>query len=250
MKRKLILHIPHSSYHIPLTDGYAVSEECIQEEILKLTDWYTDELFQSSDDFSVVAAFSRVFCDVERFVDDSQEVMAQYGMGVCYEKGDDGKVIRKVDDQLRETILEHYYWKHHNRLTEVVSQQLKEYGKALILDCHSFPSKPFVRDLDQSDNRPDFNIGTDSFHTPTELVEMTEEFFQSRGFSLGIDAPYAGSIVPLKFYGKDKNVMSIMLEVNRKLYLNEPSNQQSDNFQDTKQVVQEYTQTLRTFFNK
>ena len=249
MKRRLILHVPHSSDHIPLREGYTVSDERIQEEILKLTDWYTEDLFHSVEDIMVIAPFSRVFCDTERFADDRKEVMAKVGMGVCYEKSDDGRIIRKVSEELKQTILREHYWKHHNLLTNSVAEQLDLDGKALILDCHSFPSKPFVRDIDQTDNRPDFNIGTDSFHTPNELIELSEEFFKNRGLSLGIDAPYAGTIVPMDFYGTDGRVMSIMLEVNRKLYLAEPTNQRSADYKNTKQIVQEYIQTLQTFLN-
>ena len=250
MKRRLILHVPHSSDHIPLREGYTVSNEPIEAEILKLTDWYTEDLFHSSKDNMVTASFSRVFCDTERFADDSQEVMSKVGMGVCYERSDDGRVIRQVSKELKDTILQDYYWKHHNKLKDTVTDQLKVHGKALILDCHSFPSTPFVRDLDQTRDRPDFNIGTDSFHTPAELIELSEEFFQQRGFSVGIDAPYAGTIVPVDFYGKDRNVTSIMLEINRKLYLNEPTNQKSADYQSTKRIVQQYIHTLQTFINK
>jgi len=45
--KNLILHIPHSSTTIPMTDGYVGSPTEIQNEILKLTDWYTDEWFYS-----------------------------------------------------------------------------------------------------------------------------------------------------------------------------------------------------------
>jgi hypothetical protein len=38
---------------------------------------------------------SAIFCTPERFFDDSQEIMAQFGMGVL-RKNDDGQVIRKV----------------------------------------------------------------------------------------------------------------------------------------------------------
>ena len=63
MKRRLILHVPHSSDHIPLRGGYTVSDELIEVEILKLTDWCTEDLFHSREDIMVIAPFSRVFCE-------------------------------------------------------------------------------------------------------------------------------------------------------------------------------------------
>ncbi|QIA06473.1 N-formylglutamate amidohydrolase [Draconibacterium halophilum] len=65
--KQLILHIPHASTQIPDYTGFLLSSEALQEEILKLTDWYTDELFANKRDEAIIAPFSRVFCDVERF---------------------------------------------------------------------------------------------------------------------------------------------------------------------------------------
>ena len=44
--------------------------------------------------------------------------MARYGMGVLYEKSDDGSVIREIDTKLREDILHNYYWPHHEKLNQ------------------------------------------------------------------------------------------------------------------------------------
>ncbi len=71
---------------MPLKEGYVVDLASLEKEVLKLTDWYTDDLFYSNDDEMIKADFSRIFCDSERFTDDSQEIMAQYGMGVCTKK--------------------------------------------------------------------------------------------------------------------------------------------------------------------
>jgi N-formylglutamate deformylase len=242
---KLILHIPHASEYIPADAVYMVDQNTVDKEILKLTDWYTDDLFFSEDAITVKAEFSRVFCDPERFSEDSQEVMAQYGMGVLYEKSDEGIPIREVSPNLRKAILNRYYWPHHHKLNQAVEQQLKTCGKALIVDCHSFPSKPFVRDLDQSPNRPDFNIGTDPYHTPEALIAASREFFENRGYTVGIDWPYKGTIVPLAHYHKSKNVASIMLEINRALYLDEPSNVRSANYTVIKSVITEYLQIIK-----
>jgi N-formylglutamate deformylase len=248
MEQKLILHIPHSSTNIPFNDGYLVDSDILDQEMLKLTDWYTDDLFHSANDEMIVAEFSRIFCDPERFTDDSQEVMAQYGMGVLYEKTDEGEVIRKVSPELREKILNSYYWEHHKQFSKAVNNQLEQFGKCLIIDCHSYPSSPLKRDLDKNPVRPDFNIGTDTFHTPKSFIDLSISFFKDAGYTLGVDWPYLGSIVPLEHYQKNQNVCSIMLEINRALYLEEPTNQKSGRYEETKEVVKEYLKVLKDAF--
>ena len=243
--KKLILHIPHSSINMPLLDGYIIDADKIHNELVKLTDWYTDELFYSESDSMIIAPFSRIFCDVERFENDEDEIMSKVGMGVLYESFDDGSLLRKVSPSLRSRIITDYYWKHHNALLEEVNKQLKNDGSCLIVDCHSYPSKPLIRDLDQTVARPDFNIGTDKYHTPQKLIEASIAYFEQKGFSIGVDWPYKGTIVPLVNYQKNKKVNSIMLEVNRKLYLNEPSNEKSERFNEIKQITTGYLKIIK-----
>jgi len=243
--RQLVLHIPHSSTKIPYMDGYVVEDYLLEEEILKLTDWHTDELFFSEDDEMIVAEFSRIFCDPERFTDDSQEIMAQYGMGVLYERNDNGDKIRYVSPDLKNKVILEFYEKHHKKFSDAVNNQLNLFGKAIIIDCHSYPNIPLKRDLDQSPNRPDFNIGTDSYHTPKKLIDLSISFFEEAGYSLGIDKPYKGSIVPMEHYKKNKNVQTIMLEINRKLYLDEPSNNKNPDFNKIKQITSDFITLIR-----
>lgn len=244
----LLLHIPHASTTIPSKEGYLVSDAVLNDEILKLTDWFTDDLFSNDLDEAIIAPFSRIFCDVERFSDDSQEIMAKFGMGFLYEKTDTGENLRTVSTELRKKMLEGYYWKHHDRLSQAVNKQLDQFGKSLIIDCHSFPNIPRNRSLDISFPRPDFNIGTDAFHTPKKLIAASKVFFEEKGYSLGIDKPYSGTMVPMEHYHKNQNVSSIMLEVNRKLYLNEPGNLKSEGYPLAKNIVQEYLETMRSVF--
>ena len=248
MDKKIILHIPHSSTIIPFSEGFLIDSIELEKEILKLTDWYTDDLFYSNEEQMIIAPFSRIFCDPERFSDDSQEVMAQFGMGVLYEKSDAGSRIREVTPELREKILTGFYWKHHKDFSNAVNNQLESFGKAQIIDCHSYPNIPLIRDLDQNRNRPDFNIGTDSYHTSKELIDLSVDFFNRAGYSLGIDVPYGGSIVPLEHYQRNKNVQTIMLEVNRKLYLNEPSNEKNESYHTIKELTQSFIRKIKDHF--
>jgi len=244
--KNLILHIPHSSTQIPLREGYCVGDEILNQEILKLTDWYTDDLFENEIGISIKAPFSRIFCDTERFSDDSLEVMAQFGMGVLYDKTDSGEPLRHVSADLRTCILNEFYWKHHHQFTKKVKNQLEEFGLATIVDCHSFPHIPLQCSLDKSDNRPDFNIGTDAYHTPQKWIDASIAFFEEKGYSLGVDKPYEGTIVPMDYYKKNKNVQSIMLEVNRRLYLTDSTNVKSNQYLETKKVIQDFLSLVRS----
>jgi N-formylglutamate amidohydrolase len=243
--KKLILHIPHSSTNIPLLEGYVANSNQIQNEIVKLTDWYTDELFFSETDATIVAPFSRIFCDVERFENDEDEIMSKVGMGAVYERFDNGDLLRNVTSELRTKIIKDFYWKHHNTFSDRVKEELNQSNRCLIIDCHSYPSTPIIRDLDQTAVRPDFNIGIDSYHTPKNLIAASVDFFENKGYSLGVDWPYKGTIVPMDYYKKNKSVCSIMLEVNRKLYLNEPTNEKSNQFEETKRVVQSFLEMIK-----
>ena len=223
----VLLHIPHASDKIPFKDGYVVNNATLEAEILKLTDWKTYPLFGHYDNsYTMICPFSRVFCDVERFENDEDEIMAKYGMGAVYEKLDNGAPLRELTPELKEKIMIEYYWAHHyNNVNKRVKKSLDEFGVANILDCHSFSDKPFQRDLNQNSFRPDICIGTDKFHTPSRWITYAYKLFTSNGFSVKIDNPYEGTFVPSHHLHQTKEVRSMMIEVNRKLYLKEESSE-------------------------
>lgn len=243
--RQLILHIPHSSIKIPSKDGFVIDNEVIQAELNKLTDWFTDDLFDSPNDIIIKADFSRIFCDPERFIDDNIEMMSKYGMGVLYDRTDSGEKMREVSSTMREHIIKKYYVPHHKRLNDSVETQLKKYSSVLIIDCHSFSDTPFIRDIDKRPNRPEINIGTDDYHTPRFIIDRTVNYFESQGYSIGMNWPYSGTIVPVKYYNKSVKVHSIMIEINRKLYIDNISLKKTKYYGALKQIVIEYLNEIR-----
>jgi len=241
----LILHIPHASLKIPDYGKYLLPREAVDTEALHLTDLFTDELFVGGHHDTVIQAdFCRVYCDVERFDNDALEPMSKFGMGATYVQCDDGRQLRSLTLAERADIMQTCYFPHHKRLTEAVDAAIIQTGEARIVDCHSFPDRPLQCSLYQGDAKFDFNIGTDSFHTPNEWIDASVEFFANRGFRLGIDEPYAGSIVPMKHYQTDTRVKSIMLEVNRNLYMNNDYTR-SPRFADIEDVISEFLEMLR-----
>ena len=212
----MIIHIPHASTFIPPEYRDAFDSEKLSHEIEVMTDWYTDELFQCGEP-KLVFPVSRLVCDPERFRDNEEEIMSTIGMGAAYTHCSDGTPLRDVSQAEREMILRRFYDPHHAALERLVEDELKEKGTALILDGHSFYSRPLPYEKDSA--RPDFCIGTDGFHTPRKMAEALIEYFRAEGFEVLENRPFSGSIVPLRYYRKDPRVHSIMIEVNRRLYL-------------------------------
>ena len=72
-----------------------------------------------------------------------------------------------------------------------------------------------------SSDRPDICIGTDPFHTPAPVCDAFVSAFAALGFRVAVDTPFSGALVPAKYYRRDSRVQSVMVEVNRSLYLDE-----------------------------
>ena len=218
IESQMILHIPHSKTEIPFYDGFNM--DYIKNETKLLVDFATDKIFDIPNVESLIFEYNRIFCDVER-LDDNDEPLFNLGRGFFYTKTDDGKDLRVLDNVVKKKIKEEFYDIHHNKLNQMVEYRLNEYGCAVIIDCHSFSDIPFITDLDKSEVRPDICLGVDDFHTPKWLINQIKSYFEYHNLSVKINSPYSGTIIPLKYYNKNKNVIGIMIEVNRKLYMDE-----------------------------
>ena len=235
----LVRHIPHSSTVIPAEyrGQFLIDDYELQSEILRLTDWYTDKLYADLDSEQVVFPISRIICDPERFLDDDLEAASKVGMGVFYTHGTKGQVIRFKNKSLRDQIIQEYYLPHHSSLSLKVSNCLKSFGKAGILDCHSFPSSPLPTDDHLNINPPDFCLGFDDFHAPYDLMRTCQSLLSSEGFTVNINSPYSGCLIPSDFYRVNPRVLGLMVEVNRRTYMDEETGNVNDQFVRIQKII-------------
>ena len=248
----LILHIPHASTAIPpeCVADFLLDGDGLSPHLAASTDHFTDELFALSDPWATTITFpiSRLVVDPERFEDDAAEPMAARRLGVLYERGHDGEQIRDTTPpDRRQWYLERWYRPHHAALEAAVEQSIARSGAALIVDCHSYPGAPLAVDLDQSVPRPDGCLGTSGKHTPQWLVDAGLRFAAEHGWTVEVDRPYAGSIVPMRHFGKDLRVRSIMVEINRDRYMQVEGGvaRKSVGFDATRRFVLGLISTLR-----
>ena len=236
----IILHIPHASKHIPdkYLKYFTLSKKDLEIELLKMTDHFTDELFDISysNIHQLKFPLSRLLVDVERFEEDELEPMFKVGMGCIYEKTHDGKSLKLAKD-IKDELINKFYKTHHENFTKIVDAKLKQSNKVLIIDCHSFPKYPLPYELNQEMDRPEICIGTDDFHTSYKLKLLFEKLFKDFYFTIKVNKPFKGTIVPLKFYNKDKRVQSLMIEVRRDLYMDEKSREKNFKFYYIKNII-------------
>lgn len=229
MRKYILIHIPHSSLYIPkeYKKTTLLSSSKLEEENLFMCDFKVDELLDDKSQ-AIIFPYSRLYCDVERFKDDS-ELMNKYGMGYIYTRTSKGEPMFEPTAEHRK-IIDKIYDEHHKLLDNRVTKILQDYGECILIDLHSYSSK-LVKRLFDYENVPDICIGIEENYYSKELTEHFIKYFEQNGYSVKVNYPYKGSIIPNKYYGKkDTNIISIMIEINKRVYEND--------FENFKKVLQ------------
>ena len=232
----LVLHIAHDSTEVPgaVRSQFVLSDAQLARELGRMTDHHTLALFSALalPAQTVRAPVSRLVVDVERFAGDDDEPMAGRGMGAVYTTASDLQPLRRpLTAAQREDLMRTYYWPHHERFEAAVTAALAQHGRCLVIDGHSFSANalPYERAAPGSE-RPDICIGSDAFHTPDAMARAFVREFERARWHVMLNEPFAGAIVPLSRYRRDKRVTSVMVEVNRRLYLRGPGAQRLPGF--------------------
>ena len=224
--RPVIGHVPHASTAIPADEraGLRVDDAVLAAELLRMTDHHTDRLYGwvvEAGGSLLVNRVSRLVVDPERFPDDDAEPMAAAGQGAVYTRTSWGAPLRDADPAERARLMARWYQPYHAALEGLVEASLAAFGRCIVLDGHSFATVPLPAEPDQDPDRPDVCIGTDPFHTPRRLTDALCAALEADGFRVALDRPFAGALVPLRWYGADERVSAVMLEVRRGTYMDE-----------------------------
>ncbi|TQL24118.1 N-formylglutamate amidohydrolase [Streptomyces sp. SLBN-134] len=223
----VILHVPHSAREIPadVRPGIVLDDAGLERELDHITDSHTAAVAEAAAGAAGVAPWrfvnrlSRLVVDPERFPDEREEMLA-VGMGAVYTRTTHKDVLRP-DGFDPGPLVERYFRPYAEAMSEAVSERLAATGRAVIIDVHSYPSAPLPYELHGDGPRPEVCLGTDSFHTPRALLDAAREAFAACG-ETGLDSPFAGTYVPLEFYGKRAEVSALMVEIRRDTYMSEP----------------------------
>ncbi|WP_406054960.1 N-formylglutamate amidohydrolase [Streptomyces sp. NBC_01077] len=223
----VLLHVPHSSRVIPpdVRDGILLGDEELDRELDHITDAHTAEVAAvaaataGAAPWRFVNRLSRLVVDPERFPDEREEMLA-VGMGAVYTRTTHRAALRPAGFDPA-PLIDRYFTPYAEGMADAVAGRLAATGRAVIVDVHSYPTEPLPYELHGEGPRPPVCLGTDAFHTPPALLDAAREAFGGFG-GLATDTPFAGTYVPLPYYGKDPRVSALMIEIRRDVYMSEP----------------------------
>jgi N-formylglutamate amidohydrolase len=131
-----------------------------------------------------------------------------------------------VTDALRR--IESLYKPYHRALRRLFTKLHREFGSAILVDCHSMPSSAGSKD---ERPRPEFVLG-DRYGTSCVgvVAETVEETLRARGYSVSRNKPYAGGFITEHYGNPAAGLHAIQLEINRALYMDERRFERSSDF--------------------
>lgn len=222
-----IVHVPHSSTTIPddVRAQLLLEDDALAEELRHMTDAHTEALARtaaaqaSPRPWLFVNRLSRLVVDPER-LPDSHEEMYAVGMGAVYTRTSAGLPLREPSEQVEQILLKRFFHPYADALADLVDERISATGRAVLVDLHSYPvlALPYERHPDA--RRPPVCVGVDIDHTPEDLADLVWRACSAIG-QVVVNEPYAGSYTPLRHFGRDNRVSSVMVELRRDTYLRE-----------------------------
>ncbi len=242
----LVFNSPHSGRIYPST--FLAASRLDSLALRRSEDAYVEELFGFVTALGAPllhAHFPRAYLDVNREPYELDPVLFRDGLPhyantqsvrVVGGLGTIARIVSESDEIYREPLLvgaaleriNRLYTPYHETLKSLLIEAQKEFGLAVLIDCHSMPSNPIA---DQGIGRPDFVLG-DRFGTSCggELTRLAGAQLKAQGYIVALNKPYAGGYITEHYGRPHKAQHALQIEVNRALYMDETSFAKSPGF--------------------
>jgi N-formylglutamate amidohydrolase len=202
-------------------------------------DAYVDQLFAAAPAYGAPLLASRApraFVDLNRAKDELDPAVIEgvlsshhnprinSGLGVVPRVVAGGKAIYsgRITRAEAEARLAGFWHPYHQQLHMLMRQTTVQFGKAILIDCHSMPHEAITSHSRASKICPDVVLG-DRFGVAAGLGIMSqlEDAFTAAGLRVARNAPFAGAYIT-QAYGKPSSGQHVVqVEIDRSLYMDE-----------------------------
>ncbi len=237
---------PHSGRDYP--QAFLAASRLSPLALRRSEDAYVDQLFAAAVACGaplIAARFPRAYLDVNRepleldpkLFDgplpagaNTQSARVAGGLGTVPRIVADGEDIYSGRLPVAVALLriERLYHPFHEALAGLIAETHRQFGVALLVDCHSMPSSSVGPTPSQ---RPHFVVG-DRFGTScaAEVTRTITRALTDGGYDVQANRPYAGGFITEHYGRPHARTHAVQIEINRALYLDEGSLAPSANF--------------------
>lgn len=259
----LVLDSPHSGQTYPPDFRPA----CPLQALRAAEDTDVDALWDFAPRLGIpllLAHFPRSYIDANRAIDEIDLSMidgpwdgpvrpgakVRLGRGLIWRRLDDGTPVYDrllTPDEVRARISR--CWEpYHRLLDKAIAEAHARHGHVIHLNCHSMPS---IADAFSTEHpfeaHADFVLGDrDGSTADPALTERIASFLKERGYSVAINHPYKGVEIVRRQGDPARHIHSIQVEVNRKLYMDEPTRARAPGFAALKTTLHALAHWLLT----
>ena len=260
-KLPLLFASPHSGSLYPETMLETIRVPLI--DLRRTEDAFVDDLFADAPKSGgqlICANYARGYVDLNRDARELDPAMFRDGpprkVAVASPRVEAGlgclpRVSARGEPIYREQIsraegeyrLAHVHDAYHGYMRRQLDRFKEDYGLAVLIDCHSMPSRQTGR-RELADIVLGDRYGSSCDNRLTSVAERT---FRELGYSVSRNAPYAGGYTT-RCYGRPKRgVHALQVEINRSLYMDERKVVRHENFAAVKRDIMAVSEALSDF---
>lgn len=244
----IVLSSPHSGHNFP--KEFLENASLSENELRASEDCFVDELIRKASDAGmpmISLNLPRTFVDVNRDKIEIDDTMyfnhpqpqnglgsrrCRVGLGVIHRIVSQNKNIYDgllSYDEVQERI-KNVYDVYHKRLKQLVDKCVKKFGYCLVVDCHSMPSQ--ICNIMNESKPVEFCLCTLFDEScPPEMSSRLHDSLEEYNYRVEYNRPYAGAYITFNYCQPRKNIYTIQVEINRRLYMNERVYKKNADFQ-------------------
>ncbi|WP_425100348.1 N-formylglutamate amidohydrolase [Tropicibacter sp. S64] len=219
-----------------------------EQTIRSSEDAFVDRLFDCAPQFGAPllrAGAPRAYVDLNRALDELDPALIEgvrrgghnprvaSGLGVVPRVVAGGRAIYrgKLARAEAEARLTRIWKPYHLRLQHLLDAAHRDFGEAILIDCHSMPREALDSTVRSGSPRPEIVIG-DRFGASAsgEIVARVEAAFAAAGLRVVRNAPFAGAYTTQHYGRPSKGQHAVQIEIDRAIYMDERSIRPNQNF--------------------
>ncbi|MEE2944110.1 MAG: N-formylglutamate amidohydrolase [Pseudomonadota bacterium] len=251
---------PHSGNDYP--DWFLRRSILNAMSIRSSEDAFVDRLFEAAPEFGapiLKAGAPRAFVDYNRSSEELDPALIAgvkwtgnnpriaSGLGVIPRVVSNARPIYRgklrIDEA--ESRLTNYWHPYHNVLKSLIQEAEVEFGRAILIDCHSMPHEALENVRLKNGKRPEIVLG-DRFGASAhpEIVEEIEAAFKAVGFVVSRNTPFAGAYVTQHYGRPSRRHHAVQVEIDRSLYMDEARIAPNSQFDDVRRALRSVTEQI------